>query len=416
MTGVVQHPKRRWPWIAAVALILTAIVAVAVIGNRPASPYGIWRVALKHPGGDLPFGLEIVEEGGKPVAYLLNPPERLRAETTMFQGDTLTLAFPSYGSRLVAKIDRDGTLSGTADLVRRTGPVLLALSGEKAAWRFTANPEKPATDVTGKWQVTVGTDEPETGVAQLKQAGNAVTGSIQFPSGDTRYLAGEISGGKLSLSTFDGNATSLWTASVADGTLSGERFAATSKTATPWRATKSAEAGVTAVAVQKPPVDRIAFSFPGTNGKPISLADPRFKGKVVVVAIGGTWCPNCQDEARFLGPYATAHRKDGLEVIGLNFEYGGDRAATLAKIGSFSARYKLDYPVLLAGEPTPESTKAALPGLGGVKVYPSALFIGRDGKLREIHVGWAGPATGALNAEAQAHFDETVKRLLAEKT
>jgi hypothetical protein len=72
--------------------------------------------------------------------------------------------------------------------------------------------------------------------------------------------------------------------------------------------------------------------------------------------------------------------------------------------------------VLLAGEPTPESTKAALPGLGGVKVYPSALFIGRDGKLREVHVGWAGPATGALNAQAQEHFDQTVRKLLAEKS
>jgi hypothetical protein len=288
MTGTATRPAQRGPWIVLAAFVIAAIVAVAVVRNRPVSPYGIWRVALMHPGGELPFGLEIVEEGGKPVAYLLNPPERLRAETTKLDGKTLTLAFPSYGSRLIATFGSDGTLTGTADLVRRTGSVSLALTGEKAPWRFTASPEKPATDVTGKWQVTLGTDEPETGVAQLKQAGNAVTGSIQFPSGDTRYLAGEISGGKLSLSTFDGNATSLWTANVAGGALSGERFAATSTGPTPWRATKSAEAGVTAVAVQKPPVDRIAFSFPGPDGKPVSLADARFKGKVVVVAIGGT--------------------------------------------------------------------------------------------------------------------------------
>ncbi|MBC7521563.1 MAG: TlpA family protein disulfide reductase, partial [Sandarakinorhabdus sp.] len=48
-------------------------------------------------------------------------------------------------------------------------------------------------------------------------------------------------------------------------------------------------------------------------------------------------------------------------------------------------------------------------------VYPSTLFIGRDGTLREIHVGWAGPATGALNVKAKRDFDETVTRLLKEK-
>jgi peroxiredoxin len=415
MTSPALHTTRRWLWgVLAVLAVIAAVSVVLIARQRAASPYGVWRVALTHPGGEVPFGLEVVEEGGKPVAYLLNPPERLKVESTTLDGKTLTIAFPSYGSKIVVTIGSDGKLSGSADLVRRTGPVKLALSGSKAAWRFFESPAKPAGDLSGKWQVTLQGEKPETGLAQFTQTGNKVSGSIQFPSGDTRFLAGEISGDKVSLSMFDGNSTSLWAAKVAGNALTGERFGATSTSATVWTGTKTADAGVTAVAVEKPPVDRIAFSFPGTDGKPISLADPQFKGKVVVVAIGGTWCPNCQDEARFLGPYAAAHKKDGLEVIGLNFEYAGDRTATLAKMDSFAKRYSLGYPLLLAGEPTPESTKGALAAIGGVKVYPSALFIGRDGRLREIHVGWAGPATGALNVKAQEEFDTAVKRLLAE--
>jgi hypothetical protein len=49
-----------------------------------------------------------------------------------------------------------------------------------------------------------------------------------------------------------------------------------------------------------------------------------------------------------------------------------------------------------------------------VKVYPSTIFIGRDGRVREVHVGWAGPATGPLNAKAKRDFDATVTRLLRE--
>ena len=115
-----------------------------------------------------------------------------------------------------------------------------------------------------------------------------------------------------------------------------------------------------------------------------------------------------------MGPYAARRRAEGLEMIGLQFEYGDDSQRAFRLMDSFQARYKLPYPMLLAGQPTPESTRAALPGVGPVKVYPSTLFVGRDGKLREIHVGWAGPATGELNARAKRDFDATVTRLLRE--
>ena len=108
-------------------------------------------------------------------------------------------------------------------------------------------------------------------------------------------------------------------------------------------------------------------------------------------------------------------QREGLEVIGLQFEYGDDPARAFRQIDSFKARYKLPYPLLLAGQPTPESTRAALGSLGPVKVYPSTIFIGRDGRVREVHVGWAGPATGALNVKAKRDFDATVTRLLREK-
>jgi peroxiredoxin len=147
----------------------------------------------------------------------------------------------------------------------------------------------------------------------------------------------------------------------------------------------------------------------------VSLGDPAYRGKVVVVTLGGAWCPNCHDEATFMGPYAARRRTEGLEVIALQFEYGTDTARNNRLMDSFASRYKLPYPLLLAGEPTPESSEAALPDVGPIKVYPTTLFIGRDGALREVHVGWAGPATGALNVKAKRDFDETVTKLLKEK-
>lgn len=403
-----------WLWRGLTALVFGAVMALTALPVHAADLAGRWRVTLDHPGGPLPFNLEVRRSGRSVEAWLLNPPERMKAEQVSLNGETLVLAFPSYGSRLTLTRSGDDRLSGRADLLRSTGPVSLSAAGSRAAWRFSAAPARPLADLSGRWTMRYGADK-RPGVLQLKQSGNAVSGSVQLASGDYRYLAGEVSGDRLSLSTFDGNATSLWTASLRQGVLDGSFFAATSKAPTPWSARKAAEPAMAAVATEKPATDRLTFRFPTSDGRMVSLADAAYRGKVVVLTLGGAWCPNCHDEALFLGPYSAKRRKEGLEVIGLQFEYGDDKVRAFRQIDSFARRYKLPYPLLLAGQPTPESTRAALGALGPVKVYPTAIFIGRDGRVREVHVGWAGPATGKLNAEAKRHFDATVTRLLREK-
>jgi peroxiredoxin len=376
---------------------------------------GSWRVALALPGGELPFGVEIRQQGGRTSAWLLNPPERMRAEQVKLAGDTLTIAFPSYDARLELRRVGADRLQGQAFLLRSTGPVTLAATGVRGTWRFSPRPARPAANMTGRWTLSYG-DKGLPGLAQLKQTGNLVSGSVQLASGDTRFLAGEIAGNRLSLSTFDGNAATLWTATLDRGALiDGHQFTATgSKQGTPWTARRAGGDKMEAVAVEKPATDRLAFRFPTSNGRMVSLGDPAYRGKVVVITLGGAWCPNCHDEAVFLGPYAAQHKAEGLEVIGLHFEYGDDQARSFRLIDNYKARYRLPYPLLLAGQPTPESTASALGALGPVKVYPSTIFVGRDGRVREVHVGWAGPATGPLNAEAKRDFDAIVTRLLKE--
>lgn len=396
--------------------LFLALVLAAVLPARAAPGWdGNWRVALAAPGGQLPFGLEVRTSGAKVSAVLLNAPERMRAETADLDGDTLTLGFPSYGSKLVLTRGADDRLTGQAFLSRSSGPATVAASGERGTWRFNPKPAAATADFNGRWQMAYG-NPAQRGEASLRQKGNRISGSVQLPSGDFRYLSGEVAGNTLSLSTFDGNAATLWTARLEKGAIvDGRLFTATgSKAGTPWTATRAPREKMEAVAVEKATVKRFNFRFPDSQGRMVSLDDPQYRGKVVVVTLGGAWCPNCHDEATFMGPYAAKRRPEGLEVIALQFEYGTDAARNNKLMDNFARRYKLGYPLLLAGEPTPDSTRAALPGVGPVKVYPSTLFIGRDGTLREVHVGWAGPATGALNAKAKKDFDATVSRLLRE--
>jgi len=397
---------------------LTTMFAASLLATTAAAAdfNGQWRVSFDgHPGGPLPFTLEVKPGKARADAWIINQPERLKVEQVSVTPESITLVFPSYNSRLELKAAGDGSLAGSATVLRATGTVVLPAKAVRGSWRFTPGAVKPAGNVTGRWNLAYG-DGRTKGLLLLKQVGAQVSGTVQLPSGDMRYLSGELNGSQLKLSTFDGSFTNLWTATLAGDTLKGAQFAATSRaTGNPWDAKKEKLASVEAVAVEKPGGDRLSFRLPTPEGQMISLADARYKGKVVVISIGGAWCPNCHDEAQYLGPYALRRQKEGLEMIGLQFEYGADEARAMRQISSFRNRYKLIYPMVYGGQPNADDTKKVLGALAPVKVWPTTIFIGRDGRVKEVHVGWAGPATGALHAKVKKEFDETVSRLLKER-
>ena len=398
------------------------LFAAGLIAGLTATPalaaglYGQWRVSFDaHPGGPLPFTLDVRPGKAGPQAWLVNAPERLKVEQVQVTGDSITLTFPSYNSKLELKAAGNDTLAGTATVLRATGTVTLAARAQRGTWRFTPTAVKPAGNVTGRWNLTYG-DNKVKGLVLLKQVGSQVSGTVQLPTGDMRYLSGELNGNQLKLSTFDGSFTNLWTGTLSGDTLKGAQFAATSRpTGNQWEAKKEKAATINAVAVEAPGGEKLSFRLPTPEGQMISLSDPRYKGKVVVITLGGAWCPNCHDEAIFLGPYAARRQKEGLEFIGLQFEYGTDQARAMRQITSFRNRYKLPYPMVYGGQPNAEDTKKVLGDLAPVKVWPSTIFIGRDGRVKEVHVGWAGPATGALSEQVKREFDETVTKLLRQK-
>ncbi|MFZ4111308.1 MAG: hypothetical protein ACOYKQ_12655, partial [Polymorphobacter sp.] len=234
-------------WLAAVLLMIAAQSPALA---APADFVGTWRVSLALPGGALPFGLEIKSRGDTLSAVLLNPPERMPPETISVDGDVLTLGFPSYGAKLVLRRTGDG-LAGEANMLRSNGPVTIAATGTRGTWRFVETAVKPAADLSGRWQLRYGA-QGQKGEAVFRQSGSRITGAIQLPSGDFRYLAGDVSGNQLKLSTFDANAATLWSATIASGTLTGATFTATgSKTGTAWTATRAPKEKMEAVVVEK---------------------------------------------------------------------------------------------------------------------------------------------------------------------
>ncbi len=292
-----------------------------------------------------------------------------------------------------------------------------AQRGERFRFARTPTPDPP--NVAGRWAIrfTDRDGHASPAVAEFEQQGARVTGTFLDPTGDHRFLEGEMVDDELQLSRFDGGSAFLYHARLLpDGTLAGTYWSGSWSTeALTGHRDESARledpAVAAAAAAEAQPFD---FRFPDLDGRPVALSDPRFRGKVVVIALGGSWCPNCHDEAAFLKPLYEHDHGRGLEIIYLQFEYFGDFAQAVAANRRFVAEYGIDWPVLIAGTSSKDEASKKLPRLGQVFAFPTTVVVDRSGRLREVHSGFSGPATGRHYDEFRTSFTSLVESLLDE--
>jgi len=109
--------------------------------------------------------------------------------------------------------------------------------------------------------------------------------------------------------------------------------------------------------------------------------------------------------------YKQFHAK-GLEVVGLNFELDPDLARARPHVLAFIKRYGVEFPMLVPG--TPDEVSGKLPQLVNFGVYPTTIFIGRDGRVRSVHAGFASAATGVEHQRLEREERELVEQLLAD--
>lgn len=411
---MIRPGPRRWR-----LAVLAGLLALAACEPAP-DVYGDWRAVLTVPGGDLPFGLEIRRDGDGDVAWLVNGVERVRVDDVRIDGTQVEMQMPGYPHRLSAALE-DGRLVGHIAFMRpggRTTEVRLVAQRDQP-WRFFPPGGEEPADFSGRWAVTF--TSPDTGarraaVAEFTQRGREVTGTVLRSTGDDRYLAGEVRGNMLMLSRFDGGSAFLYVARLDhSGRLSGE-FRSGSWGHQRFEGVRDASAALAADAAQTalaPGAERLEFSFPDIDGQPVSLSDPRFAGKIVIVTIGGSWCPNCHDEAVFLRDFLPGRRERGLEVVQLMFEYTDDAEEARRLVREFASRYDIDYPVLLAG--TYGNVSDAIPAIANFHAYPTMLVLGRDGRILHTHTGFSGPATGEHYDRFVADFTALIDGLLAEQ-
>lgn len=297
----------------------------------------------------------------------------------------------------------------------------MAFSAVESDSRFDALDDASVYNIEGSWETVFSPkSENDKYIAKgvFKQYANKVIGTFLTTTGDYRYLEGVLNNNQLQLSTFDGAHAFLFTAEVNDSTMTG-MFYSGNHWKEPFVAKRNDNyqlPDANALTYLKEGYESVEFSFPDENGSIVTLNDDRFIGKVVLIQIMGTWCPNCLDESKFYAEYYKAKTNKDLEIVALAFEYVKTEEKAFNNIKRLKDGIGITYPILLAQYGSTSKVKAQekLPMLNHVLSYPTTIFIDKKGVVRKIHTGFNGPATGGKYIEFKEDFNTFINLLLTE--
>jgi peroxiredoxin len=394
------------------SVLIIAALAAASCSRQVPSLAGDWdAIIINLANAEVPFRFVIGGTPDQPAGTFVNGDERMVSTGGSFKDGQLVINFDQYGSRVIAHLEGD-VLEGEYNRTTRGAPYPFR------AVRASAKPKDAnPPDIAGDWKIPTPNDRYESAwLFIVRQNGADVSAAIQRVDGDTGTLTGAFRDGKLLLGHFSGARPMRLEVTVKpDGSLD-----LLEDGKTPHTAFRSDDPRVAAAAPKDPtqltrarnPNAPLELQFPDLNGTPVSLSDARFRDKVVILSLTGSWCPNCHDEAPFFVDLYRKYHDRGLEIVLLAFEEA-EQLQNPVRLEAFLKQYHITYPVLLAGEP--KDVAAKLPQFENLYAFPTSIYIGRDGRVRGTHAGFSGKATGALYTQTTDEITRMVEALLSER-
>jgi thiol-disulfide isomerase/thioredoxin len=390
--------------------LLAAAAAPARAQSTPAGLAGPWRAVLDLAGGELRFRLALTGAGGQLCNADLCEPF---SDVAQIAGtDSVVFEMADYAAAISARAAGD-SLVGFYRNVGNRGPRTIPFRASRGRW--PVEPPRPA--LVGRWDATFHPlERPSPRVLELRGTARGLEGTIVSNSGDYGLFWGGAVADSFAMAHFDGSFVYLLTGRLNGDTLRGT-FHAGLRTQTPFVAVRSTGAPHLTPPTEVVRADTSApftFAFPSVDGGMVTSDDPQFRGKVVIVDIFGTWCPTCHDAAPALVDLHRTYGGRGLAIVGLAYEVTGDTAVDGAIVRRYRDKFGIAFPLLLAGVNDGDSPGETQPQLSGPIAFPTTIVLDRSGRVRKVHAGFYGPATGEAHAALLREFDDTVRALLAE--
>jgi thiol-disulfide isomerase/thioredoxin len=392
------------------ALVLLPLWLATASQSAPLE--GRWRAALELAGTQLPFELRIQRLEGGLVADVCNGPRCDSRAGVRTRGDSVEFDIADYDATISA-VRRGDSLVGTYHNVGRNGPRSIPFHAGRGQWPGVL--AQPA--LLGSWDAWYVTDQRRSPrELVLRNGEQGLEAGVVSNTGDLGMFWGRAVADSFMVARFDGVSVYVLAGKLTGDTLRGI-FHAGLRTQTPFFAVRSSGTAHLTAPTAITSADTVTpfhFAFPDLTGRMVTQEDSRFRGKVVLVDIFGSWCVTCHEATPHLLELYRDYHPKGLEILGLGYEVTGDSARDNPQIRRFRDKFSIPWPLLHAGTSVVEETAATLPQLHGFTAYPTTIFLGRDGRIRQVYAGFRGPSAGAQHLRQIEDYRRIIEQLLAE--
>jgi len=369
-------------------------------------------IVFKVEDKSIPCRIDLLNESRWEV---VNGVERIPIDIKWGKDSTFTSSLPLFSTYLEGKKEK-GIVTGEWVDPTRTGDYRIPFQIVNNKIReFDTKVHVP---IHLKYKIVFEDDTvPAILEMEIGREENVVYGTVLTETGDYRYLQGEpFDNSRFYLSAFDGTHLFYLTGQLVDNKvegsfMSGKHYLSNFKgeVNTSFELRKADE-----LTWMKNPKEVLSLKLNADAKTERSFGEKDWKGKVTLVQIMGTWCPNCTDESRFVKSMYEKYHTQGLEVVPVSFERGTDKQVSFTRINSQAKQMALPYPVYLgSGADSPQKAAAIVfAQLNHVMSFPTLILIGKDGKVKKVWTGFYGPGTGVHYAEHIAEIEDAVLRLL----
>ena len=378
---------------------------------------GIWRGEILAQNNKIPFNFEVLKNDGVFTIYLINGKEKFLINGVNVFGDSLFFDMHIFDISIKAKL-KDSIITGIYKKNYINDFVLPFKAVYSKKGRF--DHIKSSHKFDGTWETTFkskeGVETPAIGM--FKANNNILNGTFLLNTGDYRYLDGYTKKDTMFLYSFDGNHIFKFKGvKVSDSIIQGEFWSGKQvyRTFISKKKEHAKLPNADNLTYLKDGFKKIEFSFPDLDGNLVTLNDEKYRNKVVILQILGTWCPNCMDETIFLADWYRKNYDKGIEIIGLAYENKQDFKYAKKRVEIMKEKLNANYDFVIAGTATSESVSASLPMLSKIVSFPTTIIIDKKGIVRKIHTGFSGPATGIYYEEFTDNFNQFVNKLIVEK-
>jgi len=384
---------------------------------------GTWRFSLSLGANELPFNVHVYEDQGSLLADIINAEERITIKDIRRVGDSLYLRMPLFDSEFKGVISEGGTYSGVWANYDKGDYTLAFTATHNSHHRFCSHSDDQVPDgFQGKYKVSFspGSEEdeyPAIGQFEASATNNRITGTFMTETGDYRYLEGNFCMGKLLLSCFDGSHAFRFEAEWKNGRLVNGVFQSGKHWQEPWVAIKDADAQLTDPHHLTSVIDTSAMNglrFPGPKGSNYMIGAKENKGKVTILQVMGSWCPNCIDETLVFKEYYQKYHEKGLEIVPIAFESQREAEAAFEITERLRSRLELPYPIYYGGYRSKSEALERLPFLNKVISFPTSIVLDKTGNVRDVHTGFYGPGTKDYYSKYVEETEALIVSLLEE--